>query len=167
MGTGLIDGNNLKSYALTGKKDDLGTVDDSTSLQHVMKKCFNMLNEAGMMQHIAKGIGVIVLLRPKCHLELASEGVEYLWACAKGAYRNMTLHQKKGKDNFKASVHHCLSEEVITKVRIQKFVDTQQVDKQTQSDCTTHSSVALTKLTGMFKTHQCAFDFDCKFIMSL
>jgi hypothetical protein len=33
----------------------------------------------------------------------------------------LTLRQKKGKDNFKASVRHCLSEEVITKVRIRKF----------------------------------------------
>ncbi len=52
---------------------------------------------------------------------MQSEGVEYLWACAKGAYRNMTLRQKKGKDNLKASVRHCLSEDVITKVRIRKF----------------------------------------------
>ena len=177
---GLIDGNNLKRYALTGKKDDLGTVDDSTSLQHIMGMCFDFLNEEGMMQHIAKEIGVVVLLTPKCHAELAGEGVEYLWACAKGAYRNLTLRQKKGKDNFNASVRHCLSEEVITKVRIRKFarrarqylmayhaIDTQQVDKQTQSDCTTYGPVALTKLIGLFKTHRCAFDFDYKFIMSV
>jgi hypothetical protein len=55
---------------------------------------------------------------------------------------------------------------VITKVRIGKFarrarqylmayhaIDTQQVDKQTQSDCTTHGPVALTKLTGQLTTH--------------
>ena len=157
----------MKDFSLTGKKDDLGTVGDSTSLRHIMGMCFNFLNEEGMMQHIAKEIVVVVLRTPKCDAELAGEGVEYLWACAKGAYRHITLCQKKGKDNFKASVHHCLSEEVITKVRIQKFVDTQQVHKQTQSDCTTHSSVALTKLTGMFKTHRCAFDFDYELVMSV
>jgi hypothetical protein len=96
-------------------------VDDSTSLRHLMGMCFDLLNEEGMMQHIAKEIGVVLLLIPKCHAELASKGVEYLWACAKGAYRNMTLCQKKGKDNFKASVCHYLSEEVITNVRIEKF----------------------------------------------
>jgi hypothetical protein len=58
----------------------------------------------------------------KCHAELVGEGVEYIWACAKGAYRrSMNSCQKKGKDNFKASVHHCLSEEVLAKVRIKKF----------------------------------------------
>ena len=93
----------------------------------------------------------------------------------KGAYRNMSLKQKKGKDNFKASVRHCLSEAVITKVRIRKFarrarqylmayhaIDSQQVNEQIQHDCTTHGPVALTKLIGQFKTHRCCafFDFD-------
>ena len=32
----------------------------------------------------------------------------------KGAYRNISLQRKKGKDNFKASIRYCLSEEVIT-----------------------------------------------------
>ncbi len=118
---GLIDGNNLKRYALAGKKDDLGTVDDSTNLRHIMGMCFDFLNEVGMMPHIAKEISAVVLLMPKCHTELAGEGVEYLWACSKDAYRSMTLRQKKGKDYFKASVRHGLSEEVITKVRIRKF----------------------------------------------
>ena len=175
---GLIDGNNLKQYSLTGKKDDLGTVNDSTSLQHVMGMCHDFINEEGMLQHIAKSLGVKVLLTPKCHAELAGEGVEYVWACAKGAYRNLSLREKKGKDNFKASIRFCLSEEVITKVRIRRFarrarqyfmayhaIDTHQVDDQTQHDCETHGPVALTKLIGQFKTHRCAFDFDFKFIM--
>ena len=177
---GLIDtGVNLKDYSLTGKKDALGTIDNSTNLRHIMGMCSDFLNEEGMMQHIAKNIGVTVLLTPKCHAELAGEGVEYLWACAKGAYRNMSLREKKGKDNFKASVCHCLSEEVITKVRIRKFarrarqylmayhaIDTQQVDQQTLIDCATYGPVALTKLIIQFKTHRCAFDFDYKFVMS-
>jgi hypothetical protein len=176
----LIDGTNLNNYLLTGKKDKLGTVDNSTSfLRHIMGMCTDFLNEEGMMQHIAKGLGVKVLLTPKCHAELAGEGVEYVWACAKGAYRNMSLQQKRGKDNFRASVRHCLSEEVITTVRIRKFarrarqymmayhaIDTKQVDEQTQHDCKMHGPVALTKVIGEFKTHCCAFDFDHKFVMS-
>ena len=176
---GLIDGDNLNNYALTGKKDELGTVDNSTSLRHIMGMCTDFLNEEGMLQHVAKGLGVKILLTPKCHAELAGEGVEYVWACAKGAYRNLSLQQKRGKDNFKASVRRCLSEEVITTVRIRRFarrarqymmayyaIDTQQVDEQTQHDCAIFGPVALTKLIGDFKTHRCVFDFDYRFIMS-
>lgn len=175
---GLIDGANVKQYSLTGRKDDLGTVDDSTSLRQIMGMCHDFMNEEGMLQHIAKTLGVKVLLTPKCHAELAGEGVEYVWACSKGAYRNLSLQAKKGKDNFKASIRYCLSEEVITKVRIRRFarrarqylmayhaIDTCQVDDETQHDCKTHGPVALTKLIGQFKTHRCAFDFDFKYIM--
>jgi hypothetical protein len=80
--------------------------------------CTDFLNEEGIMQHIAKGLGVKVLLTPNCHAELAGEGIEYLWACTKGANQNMSLQKKRGKVCFKASVCHCLSEEVITTVRI-------------------------------------------------
>ncbi|KAI2512942.1 hypothetical protein MHU86_1488 [Fragilaria crotonensis] len=175
---GLIDGANVKQYSLTGRKDDLGTVDDSTSLRQIMGMCHDFMNEEGMLQHIAKTLGVKVLLTPKCHAELAGEGVEYVWACSKGAYRNLSLQAKKGKDNFKASIRYCLSEEVITKVRIRRFarrarqylmayhaIDACQVDDETQHDCKTHGPVALTKLIGQFKTHRCAFDFDFKYIM--
>ena len=175
---GFIDNSNLKQYSLTGKKDDLGTIDTSTSLRHIMGMCEDFLNEEGMLQHIANNLGVTVLLTPKCHAELAGEGVEYVWACAKGNYRSMSLKHKRGKDNFKASIRHCLSEEVITKVRIRKFarrarqylmayhaIDTHQVDEQTLHDCMKHGPVALTKLIGEFKTHRCAYDFDHKFIM--
>jgi hypothetical protein len=174
---GLLDASDLKQYALTRKKDDLGTVDNSTSLRHIMGMCNDFINKEGMLQHIANNLVVTVLLTPKCHAELAGEGVEYVWACAKGTYRSMSLKQKRGKDSFKASIRFCLSEEVI-KVRIRKFarrarqylmayhaIDTLQVDEQTQHDCTTHGPVALTKLIGQFKTHRCAFDFDYKFIM--
>ena len=76
----------------------------------------------------------------------------------------MSLQEKKGKDNFKASICHCLSEQVITKVRIQNL---HQLDKQTKINCTEQGPVALMKLIGDFKTHQSAFNFDYKFVMSI
>jgi hypothetical protein len=59
---GLIEGDNLNNDALTGKKDELDTVDNSTSLHHIMGICTDFLNEEGMLQHVAKGLGVKVLL---------------------------------------------------------------------------------------------------------
>jgi hypothetical protein len=40
------------------------------------------------------------MLTPKCHADIAGEGVEHMWACSKGAYRNLALKEKKGKENF-------------------------------------------------------------------
>ena len=84
---GLIDGANFNQYSLTGKKDEFGIVDNDTNLTHLMGLCHDVLNEEGMLQHIAKRIGVEVLLTPKCHAELAGEGVEYVWGGATGEYR--------------------------------------------------------------------------------
>ena len=176
---GLIDATNAKQYSLTGKKDAFGSVVDyGTSLRHIMGLCIDFMNEEGMLQHIAKCIGVEVLLTPKCHAELAGEGVEYVWGGAKGEYRRLSLAQKRGKDNFKTSLYHCLSEEVITIERVRKYarrarqymmayhaVDTGQVDPQTHHDCLKFGPVAVDKLINNFKTHRCVFDFDYKFIM--
>jgi hypothetical protein len=176
---GLIDGANFKQYSLTGKRDEFGiVVDNGTSLRSLMGLCHDFLNEEGMLQHIAKSIGVEVLLTPKCHAELAGEGVEYVWGGAKGEYRRLSLAEKRGKDNFKDSLHHCLSEEAIPIDRVRKYarwarqylmayhaVDTGQVDPQTQHECSKHGPVAVEKLIGNFKTHRFAFDFDYKFIM--
>ena len=69
-----------RCYSLTGKKDDLGIVHRrSTSLRHIlMGICHNFLNKEGMLQHIAKILGVTaLLLTPKYHAaELAGEGGE-------------------------------------------------------------------------------------------
>ena len=115
-----IDSTNLSKYALTGKRE-LGIVNNVNSLRHIMGMCADFLNEEGMLQYIATKIGVTVLLTPKCHAELAGEGIEYMWACSKGAYRNLSLKEKKRKQNFNASVRHCLSEQIVTVRRIRKF----------------------------------------------
>ena len=175
---GLIDGTNLKQYSLTGKKDELGVLDITTSLKHIMGMCHDFLNEEGMLQHIANHLSVKVMLTPKCRAELAGEGIEYLWGQAKGTYRSLSLNQKKGKDIFKTSIQYCLSDEVITRDRVRKFsrrarqylmayhaYDTNQVDEQTQHDCTMYGPVAVDKLINEFKTHRCALDFDYKFVM--
>jgi len=143
--------------------------------------CADFLNEEGMLQYIATKIGVTVLLTPKCHAELAGEGIEYMWACSKGVYRNLSLKEKKRKQNFNASVRHCLSEQIVTVRRIRKFarrahqylmvyhdaIVSVQVDQQTQQGYSKYGPVALTRLINEFKRHRCAFDFDYKFVQSV
>jgi hypothetical protein len=143
-----------------------------------MEMCHDFLNEEGMLQHIANCLGVKVIVTPKCHAELPGEGIEYLWGQAKGIYRSLSLNEKKGKDNFKASIHYCLSNEVIKRDRVRKFgrqarqylipchaIDASQLDEHMHHDCTTHGWVAVEKLINSFKTHRCALDFDYKFVM--
>ena len=74
-----MDTTNIKQCSLTGKKDAFGSVVEyGTGLRHFMGLCNDFINKEGMLQHIAKCIGVEVLLTPKCHAELAGEG-EYIW----------------------------------------------------------------------------------------
>ena len=58
---------------------------------------------------------VEVIMTPKCHAKLAGEGVEYMWACSKGAYRNLALKDKKGKvcrhKSFQSSAFESLQDE--------------------------------------------------------
>jgi hypothetical protein len=61
---GLLDASDLKCYSLTSKKDDLGMVDNSTSLRHITGMCDAFINKEGMLQHIASNLGVTVLLTP-------------------------------------------------------------------------------------------------------
>jgi hypothetical protein len=119
--------------------------------------CPDFLNEEGMMEHIGKKLGVEVMLTPKCHAEIAGEGVEYMWACSKGAYRNLALKEKRGKENFNESVRYCLSSKVVSVERIRKFakrarqyliayhaVDTGQVSPDIQQDCAKYGPIAFT-----------------------
>ena len=88
---------------------------------------------------------------------------------------------ERDTEKFNASVRHCLSEQIaVTVRRIRKFarcarqylmaydaIDSGQVDQQTQQGYSKYGPVALTRLINEFKTHQCAFDFDNKFVWSV
>jgi hypothetical protein len=167
-------------YTLTGRKDAFGNVNLSLSLRHLMAMCPDFLNEEGMMEHVGAKIGVEVMLTHKCHAKIAGEGVEYMcWACSKGAHRNLTFKEKKGKENFMVGGRHCLSEKVLSFERIQKFakqarqyllayhaIDRGQVSAEVQQDCSMYGPVALEKLLWEFRTHRCVMDFDFKFVMN-
>ena len=47
-------------------------------------------------------MGVLVDRTPKCHCELAGEGIECSWGCAKNHYRRVSLKRKKSKDSFRS-----------------------------------------------------------------
>jgi hypothetical protein len=58
---------------------------------------------------------VKVVRTPKCHSEIAGEGIEYNWGCGKGLYRRLPLSAKKTKIKFRESTKKSLDmNEVLT-----------------------------------------------------
>ena len=90
----------------------------------MMTMCSDFLHEQRMIEFIGRKVGVEVILTSKCHAELAVEGVEYMWACSKNHYRNLSLKEKERKEKLPEAVRKCLSVNVITGtllMRIRKF----------------------------------------------
>ena len=81
----------------------------------------DFLEEKTLLQYYGDQMGIIVDPTPKCHPELAGEGIEYAWGCAKGSYRRLPIKEKKSKQNFKKSVKKVLLEEVLSTNRIRMF----------------------------------------------
>jgi hypothetical protein len=50
-----------------------------------------------MLQSMGRKMGVMIDRTTKCHPELACEGIEYSWGCAKNFYRCLPLSEKKIK----------------------------------------------------------------------
>jgi len=53
------------------------------SLKHILSQWKDFQEEESLLQTIAKKMGVAVDRTPKCHCELAGEGIEYSWGCTK------------------------------------------------------------------------------------
>jgi hypothetical protein len=74
-------------------------------------------------QYLGTQLGVMVLLTPKFHAELAGKGVHYSWAHAKAFYQRMPLSRKRGRDNFKQLVKDCTCPVyVLTKERLRSLL---------------------------------------------
>ena len=52
-------------------------------------------------------MGVSIDRTPKCHPEMAGEGIEYIWALAKLQYRRATIIKKRSKVKFRQLVSEC------------------------------------------------------------
>ena len=124
-------------------------------------------------------MGILVDCMPKCHCELAGEGIEYAWGCAKNHYQRQPLKDKRGKDNFRATVRKCFSRDIVTTERVRLFSQRARAyilayammrHEQTSTSSTnkvdlnsTASPVTVEKIIRKFKTHRCAMDFDSAF----
>ena len=146
-----------------------------------MAGCLDFEEEETLLQSMGREMGVLVDRTPKCHCELAGEGIEYLWGCAKNHYRRVSLKRKKSKDSFRTVVRECLSrEKVLTTARVRQFsrrarayicayykvwCERQEniANNEENKSALSTDPISIEKLVKRFKTHRCALDFDHSF----
>jgi hypothetical protein len=186
---GFIDEANINQYTMDGRKDAFGVHQPQTSLKHLLSSCTDFEEEESLLQSMGRRMGVLVDRTPKCHCELAGEGIEYSWGCSKNYYRSLPLKEKKTKELFKTSVRKCLSREILTTNRVRSFsrrarqyilayhaLNLQQLQQVSGKDdniismLQNEAQITPAKIEHMvkeFKTHRCAMDFDGAFIKSV
>jgi hypothetical protein len=99
----------------------MGTIQKNTSLLELTANCADFENEETLLQTKGREMGILVDRTPKCHCELAGEGIEYSWGCAKNLYWRQPLKMKRGKETFRGTVRRCFSREIITVERVRLF----------------------------------------------
>jgi hypothetical protein len=165
-------------YTVHGSKDSMGAVRKDTSLRQLMSNLKDFEVQETLLQIKAAEMGFLLDRTPKCHCELAGEGIEYVWGCAKNHYRRQPMKDKRGTETFRETVRKCLSREVITTERVRLFsqrarayirayhmMRQEQLTGSSSStlDSAAASPVNVEKLLKKFKTHRCAMDFDHAF----
>jgi ribosomal protein L17 len=142
--------------------------------------CDDFINEESMLQYYGRLMGVAVNRTPKCHCELAGEGIEYSWAASKNTYQRFPVGAKKRKEQFRNSVSECLSRQVITTTLVRAFSRRARQyicayhalhdQQQTGTELATDSKITaplIEKLVKKFKTHRAVIDFDNRFVATM
>ena len=100
-------------YPEKGLKDNLGQVIPGTALKEIIANLKDFAEEKTLLQTKAESRSTadcqIMLIRsPKCHPELAGEGIEYDWAGVKNHYRCSAPKKKKDAKGFRELVNKSL-----------------------------------------------------------
>ena len=173
---GFLDSTKLDSYTLNGKKDEYGNTIPNTSLKEMMNSLVDISEEETLLQYHGRLLGVTVDRSPKCHPEIAGEGIEYCWAAAKMCYRQLRISEKRTKAKFLNSVKISTDRnKVLTLAMQRKFsrrarqymlayraIDIQSENNENEEVKMSHS--LLENVLKAFKTHRCTADTDSKWI---
>ena len=107
---GYIDASKGKGwYTVDGRRDEYGNRMEETSLKLKMELQQDFIEEETLLQYHGRLLNVIIDRTPKCHPEMAGEGIEYSWGMAKLLYRKLPTKEKKSKEKFINSVRECIS----------------------------------------------------------
>ena len=71
---------------MKGRKKRDGSIDLNTSLTYLLNLLPDFQDEETMLMVYGKQMSVTVDRTPKCHPEMAGEGIEYAWAGSKQAF---------------------------------------------------------------------------------
>ena len=83
-------------------------------LIRLINKCRYFSEEDTKLQYIGRKLGATVERTPKCHRELAGEGIKYTWGRAKSQYHMLKFKYKRGLIILLKSLWHCISHDIIT-----------------------------------------------------
>ncbi len=73
-----MDGDQSKLILVRNpKKDAFGNLQHETSLRYLLGNCTNFEEEESMLESVGHALGVSIDWAPKCHCELAGEGIKY------------------------------------------------------------------------------------------
>ena len=100
---GWINPSCIHKYTAKGRDDAEGY-----SIDELMKLQPDFASEQTLLQYHAKVLGVKLIRSPKCHPEIAGEGVEYGWGLSKMLYRRSPSSCKRNKDAFHKLVYQCV-----------------------------------------------------------
>jgi hypothetical protein len=115
---GFIDGSKSeKYYTIEGRKDEFGYVGPTTSCKMMMEQQIDFIEEETLLQYHGRQLGVTIDRTPKCHPEMAGEGIEGL---CKGV-RWLPITEKRTKNKFCESVKKSISQDIMTIERQQIF----------------------------------------------
>ena len=77
---GIVDEKRLSEYTINGRQNRYDVVDKTFALKSLMASCLDFEEEERLLQSMGREMGVLIDRTPKCHCELAGEGIEYSWA---------------------------------------------------------------------------------------
>ena len=101
-------------YSKDPKKDGFNNPIPNNSLLATLSMQPDFENEVTLLQHYSEkrsidgGCHIALIRSPKCHPELAGEGIEYDWGAAKKWYRRQPLVSKRSKKKFTETVKESL-----------------------------------------------------------
>ena len=150
-----------------------------------MEKQQDFLSELTLLQYHAAKLGVLIDRTPKCHPEIAGEGIEYVWGVAKMTYRLLPIANKQKKEGFKQAVHSCFSPDKLSISTVRKcgkrareyilaykaFADlNNDNDDDNDDDNTAKTSIShqlIEKAVKSYRVHRSVMDTDTKFLNTL